>query len=421
MARRTKTWGRRIGKVVAVLLVVAALAVTGYYLFGKMSATEPGELLTATIERGDIERTVSCTGTLSAVETVDVGAQVSGTITKLHVDYNDAVTEGQVLLELDTELFKAEVRESKAQIKKAKAELKKAKADSDRVQKLFDKGYASQEDQIAAITQVQVASATLIAAQASSKRASAQLGYSVIRSPIDGKVLARNVEEGQTIASSFNTPSLFILAADLSRMKIEASVDESDIGLIQEGQSARFSVQAYPDRVYDGTVRQVRLVPETIQNVVKYTVVVDVANEDGTLLPGMTATVDFIVESRQGVLLVPTRALSFTFTPDMLPPPGKRGFQIPFLGEPGDGKRGRPPRPAAEGKERMWVEGKKGMPVPVDFVAGITDGSMTEIVSCDGIVEGTTVLTGYRQGSTEEKTQRKRLFGPPPGGRGPPL
>jgi len=400
---------------IAVALAVLAAAAAGIYVFVIARKSEPAELVGVKIEKGDVERVVSCTGTLSAVETVDVGAQVSGTITKVHVDYNDTVSEGQILLELDTELLRAEVKEAKAQVKKARAELEKSKADLDRTRKLFEKGYATDEERIAAETQVDVARATLDSAQASGKRASVQLGYAVIRSPIDGKVLARNVEQGQTIASSFNTPSLFILAADLSEMKIEARVDESDIGLISEGQLARFTVQAYPDRVYEGKVRQVRFTPETVQNVVKYTVVVDVSNEDGTLLPGMTTTVDFVVDARHDVLLLPNKALSFKLTPDMLPSPGPS--LLPFWAGKTDEQP--PPPPLRDGMARVWVLEKNGPPRPVDVTAGITDGSVTEVVAGSGLSEGMTVVTGQQATGEEEKKSRKRLFGPPRGG--PPM
>ncbi len=412
-----------IGKVAAVVIVLGVLALAAAYFSRSTAQGEAGQLVLGQVRVGDVERVVSCSGTLSAVETVDVGAQVSGTIKKLHVDFNEEVKEGQVLLELDTSLFAADVKQARAGVARAKAELDKAKLDLARIRKLHEKGYATEEDFIVAQTQVETAKASLASAKASSSMSTTKLGYTVIRSPIDGTIITRNVEEGQTIASSFSTPSLFIIAADLSAMQIEANVDESDIGLIQVGQIARFTVQAYTDRTYDGTVRQIRLTPQTIQNVVNYSVVVDVQNDDRSLLPGMTATLDFIVDQRKGVLVVPSAALSFELTAEMLAPPQERGvlFWLEMKALFGKAPGGKRPAmdPVPEGRDRVWILAKDGRPMPVDIVTGLADEASTEVVSPGALHERDRVITGYKK-EAAKKASGPKLFGGPPGGGPPP-
>ena len=222
----------------------------------------------AEVRRGTLETTVSSTGTLAAVETVEVGTQVSGTIAKIHVDYNDRVGKGQVLAVLDQALFTAQVREAEANVAKAKATLVQAEDEFQRNQPLFDKGFLSAREFLPVRIGVDTAKAGLAAAEASLARARTNLAYTVIRSPIDGTVIKRSVEAGQTVAASLNTPTLFLIARDLKQMQIEADIDESDIGQIQVGQTVRFTVQSYPGRTFTGQVSQIRLQPRTISNVV---------------------------------------------------------------------------------------------------------------------------------------------------------
>jgi HlyD family secretion protein len=254
---------------------------------------------------------VSCTGTLQAVGTVAVGTEVSGTIEKVLVDYNDRVKKGQILAQLDLELFQAEAAKARGEVLRARALLRQAEAEYRRNRPLLAEGHLSAQEFLDYETGLATARADLMTAEAALKKSDTNLRNAGIRSPIDGTVIERQIEKGQTVAASFNTPTLFILAEDLARMEIEADVDESDIGQIREGQKVRFTVQAYHDREFDGRVAQIRLNPTEESNVVTYTVVVEAANPEGLLLPGMTATADFVVDGVENALLVPDAALQY--------------------------------------------------------------------------------------------------------------
>ncbi len=355
----------------------------------------------AEVRRGSLETTVSSTGTLAAVETVEVGTQVSGTIARIAADYNDRVTRGQVLAVLDQALFTAQVGEAEASVAKARASLEQAEDEFRRNQPLFDKGFLSAQEFLPVRIGVDTARAALAAAEASLARARTNLAYTVIRSPIDGTVIKRSVEAGQTVAASLNTPTLFLIARDLKQMQIEADIDESDIGQIRVGQTVRFTVQSYPDRTFAGTVRQLRLQPRTISNVVNYTVLVEAANPDGLLLPGMTATLDCVVSRAENVLLVPNAALRFQ------PQAEKETAASPAAG-------------AGKGEEqagRLYVlEGGKTLrAVPVK--KGESDGVQT-VVSGSGISEGLQVVSGIKP---EPKGKSGNFFSflRPPRGSGP--
>jgi HlyD family secretion protein len=288
-------------------VVIAALAMI-LLLSTRKNGTE-GAYQFVEVTRGDLENTVSATGTVNPVSTVEVGTQVSGIIDVLNVDFNDVVRKGQVLAVLDTSLLKAAVLDAQAQVNRTQALYDQAVADHQRNLPLFEKGFISEQEFLPLEISVKTTRASLQSARVALGRAETNLGYAVIRSPIYGTVIQRAVEQGQTVAASLQAPVLFIIAEDLSQMEIHAQVDESDIGYVREGQAVRFDVQAYPDRMFSGTVKQVRLQPTTVQNVVNYTVIVDAPNPDGLLLPGMTATIDFIIEQREDVLLVSNAAL----------------------------------------------------------------------------------------------------------------
>ena len=414
MSRKLSVVGRILKRLAVVVVVLAAAGAAVFYVLKVRGEDEAVQLTFAAVKRGDVEDTVSCTGTLSAVGTVSVGSQVSGTIEKLLVDFNDVVKKGQVLLKLDKSLFNAEVQSAGATLAKAKAELRKAEAEYERSSTLFEKGYVSQSDFILAETTVETARASLQSAQATLKRAKANQKYTVITSPIDGTVIERNVEEGQTIASSFSTPELFVIAEDLSKMQIEASVDESDIGLIKQGMPVRFTVQAYADDEFNGTVRQIRLKPVTVQNVVTYTVVVDAANEKGLLMPGMTATVDFIVASREDVLLVPNSAIAFNPSAGMLRPAAasKGGGTPGAVKSKGTAKKN---FAKISGKACVFIKGADGLLSPSCFVPGISDGSVTEVMGETTLAEGKPVATGTTTGTKTEKEEKKSSGLPLPG------
>lgn len=297
---------------VSALLVLALVGGGIFWWYDRDESSSVAQSYqTVRIERGTLERTVSSTGTLAAVETVDVGTEVSGTVEKVLADYNDRVKKEMVLAVLKPDLFNAAVNEAEGSVKQAEATLAQARNDLQRNRPLHEQGFLSDQEFSPYPTAVAKAEAALASARAVLARARTNLRNSVIRSPIDGTVIQRSIDAGQTVAASLNTPTLFVIARDLARMQIEAAVDETDIGQIKDGQQVRFSVQSYPDRNFSGIVRQIRLQPATVQNVVTYTVIVSADNNEGLLLPGMTATLDFIVEHEENVLLVPNAALRF--------------------------------------------------------------------------------------------------------------
>ncbi len=297
-------------------VIVAALAVFLILWTGRNGAESTYQFVEIT--RGNLENTVSATGTVNPLSTVEVGTQVSGIIDVLNVDFNDVVRKGQVLAVLDTSLLKAAVLDARAQVDRAQALYDQAVAERRRNLPLFEKGFISEQEFLPLEISVKTTRAGLQSARVALGRAETNLGYAVIRSPIYGTVIQRAVEQGQTVAASLQAPVLFIIAEDLSQMEIHAQVDESDIGYIREGQTVRFDVQAYPEKIFSGIVKQVRLQPTTVQNVVNYTVIVDAPNPDGLLLPGMTATIDFIIEQSEDVLLVSNAALRLQPTQRML-------------------------------------------------------------------------------------------------------
>jgi HlyD family secretion protein len=263
------------------------------------------------IGNGDVTQTVTANGTLNPVVLVNVGTQVSGTVRKLYADFNQKVAVGQVLLELDPIIFKAAVESSEGALADARAALKLAQANEQRMRELFAQEYVSRQDLDQAVQARETATAKVQQAVGQLEKDRANLGYSVIRSPVSGVVVSRQVDVGQTVAASFQTPTLFQIAQDLTRMQIDTNVAEADIGKVQVGQTVRFTVDAFPERSFLGRVRQIRLNPIVQQNVVTYNVVVEVSNPDLLLMPGMTAYISVQVSEKKNVLLVPNAALRF--------------------------------------------------------------------------------------------------------------
>lgn len=380
------------------------------------------------VKKGGLENIVTSTGTLSALETVEVGSQVSGIIEKLYVDFNDPVKKGQVLAVLDKTLYEVSVRDSEAKVSQARASLAQATAEVRRNQPLFEKGHISEMEFLVLKTTAHTSQASLEIARASLNRARTNLEYTVIRSPIDGTVIERTVDAGQTIAASFQAPKLFVIAEDLTRMQIEANVDESDIGQIRQNQEVRFTVQTYPEKTFKGTVRQVRLQPQTIQNVVNYTVIVDAPNQDKSLLPGMTATVDFIMEQVEDVLLISNKALSYNPPQEMMREIFQRqmksrqikGQQAGGPGGmfPGSGSGQRNPFQMPDDVGRVFIlDADNSLSIAL-FKKGATDGLYTEIkqVLRGKLEPGTRIITGIQKKKTE-KSESKNTLLPRPGGR----
>lgn len=366
---KTKKNKTKSGKIRFIIIGVLSILLCGWYVFAHQKSPEQRTQFTfAQIELGNFELTVSSTGTLAAVETVEIGTQVSGTIDKLMVDYNDTVKNGDVLAVLDQSLFKVAIQNAKAGLLKAQAELKEAESEYKRNKPLYEKGYISEQEFLPLETAVTISKASLLSAKASLQQAEIDLKHTVISSPIDGIVIDRSVDAGQTVAASLSTPTLFLVAKDLSQMQIETNVDETDIGQIQKGQHVRFSVQSYSDRIFTGTVRQIRLQPETVDNVVTYTVIVEASNEPGLLLPGMTATADFIVHDTQNALLVPVAALQFN--------PGMEN--------------------GVSNSSQLFCQDHDGRVEPVSVDIGQSDGLVT-VVSGKDVTEGMKVAIGVRK------------------------
>jgi len=329
---------------------------TGIALYVRNNRAADFAFRTVPVERGPLRVIVTATGTLSAITTVQVGTQVSGTIARIYVDFNDRVRKGQVLAELDKRPLIAALNDAEAAYERAQAEVRQTERNLERAKRLLAQNLIAQADYDAALSNYETAVANLKSAEANLSRARTNLFYATITSPIDGVVVSRNVDVGQTVAASFNTPTLFVIANDLRKMQVLANVDEADIGRVRVGQPVTFTVDSYPDRVFHGRVEQIRLQPTVNQNVVTYTVVIDAPNPEGLLLPGMTANVTILVAEKPDVLKVPMMALRF------MPP---REYLEQFRSErPGRGRR--PGEQAGRDGRRAFGDGRPAMPFGVD-------------------------------------------------------
>lgn len=370
------------------------VVVAGFWAYRRAKGGEAPAYRFATVGRGNLEAAVTATGTLSALRTVQVGTQVSGQVSAIYVDFNDRVTQGQLIARIDPTLQDQAVREAEAGVERSQAESLKAERDYTRALRLRDSGGLTESEFNDAEYARAVAQADAKSSRVTLDRARRNLTYTSIYAPIDGIVVERDVDVGQTVAASLQAPQLFLIANNLSRMQVLASVDESDIGSIHEGQLVRFTVQAYPDEAFTGTVRQVRLQSTIKENVVNYTVVVQVANPKGKLLPGMTATVSFITGSASDALLVPNAALRFK-------PAGVSGDSMPAL----------------------WYIGTDGQLTRLPVRAGLSDGQKTQVEGT-GLRAGLQVIIGTTQGAISStgvgttaspfRTQRQPAAGPPP-------
>ena len=380
----------------AIAGLIVALAAGSFYAYRQNAAQSPEQRykLQAT-ERGDITQTVSANGTLNPVVLVSVGTQVSGTVTRLYVDFNDKVEKGQALLELDDSLLAAQARQTAANVRNVAAALDLARANEARMRALFEQEYVSRQELEQAIQARRSTEAQFAQAKAAAEKDQVNLAYTTIRSPVSGVVVDRVVDLGQTVAASLQTPTLIKIAQDLSEMRIDSSFAEADIGKIREGQKVRFTVDAFPNRSFQGEVQQIRLNPTTQQNVVTYNVRVSLSNPEQILLPGMTAYVSIGVASRQNVLLVPNAALRFKPT-DVTGNNGDRAAAAPPSG----------PKPASEGsgeskgksRKRDSASGtvyivEKDELKPVSVQTGITDNRNTEVLGGD-LKEGDKVVVG---------------------------
>lgn len=347
-------------------LAIAGLALGGYYWLGQGNPSGEPRYKTEAAERGSIIQYVSANGTLNPVTMVNVGTQVSGTVKSIHADFNQQVKAGQVLAELDPALFRAALAQSSANLANARAQLKLARAEEARFRSLVEQQYASRQELDRAVTAREQAEAAVRLAEAQVSRDQTNLDLSVIRSPVSGTVIDRQVDVGQTVAASFQTPTLFRIGKDLTRMQIDTTVAEADIGLIRVGQTVDFLVDAFPDQTFTGRVEQIRLNAKTEQNVVTYNVVVSVANPELKMLPGMTANIKVRIQARDDVLRVPAAALRYR--PQRQPDDAK--------GDDAALRRKKEGGPAVY----KLVQGE---PVRVAVKTGISDQQFTEIVSGD--------------------------------------
>jgi HlyD family secretion protein len=335
------------------------------------------------IDKGDIQVMITATGKINPVTKVQVGTQVTGTLSKIYVDFNQKVKKGQVIAQIDPTFLKAQLLEAEANLEKAKAQVDQSQKTSERASELFDRKLISQSEKEEAATNYNLALAQHKQAQAAYHRAEVSLQYTTIISPIDGVVISRNVDVGQTVAASLQAPILFVIANDLSQIQVEATIDEVDIGKVKVGQDVSFYVDAYSDEKFSGTVAQIRLQPIISQSVVSYEVIIDVANKENKLLPGMTANLSIIVETKKNVNKAPNMALRYqpSLTQEQFKSFSER------LGGQFDMKN----------NTILWSLSEQGQLEPIIIKPGITDGNYTEIK--EGFVsEGVKVIVGVSSG-----------------------
>jgi HlyD family secretion protein len=360
---------------------VAVLALAWFAYANAWGRSTRSGFVTATVERGDIAEVVGATGVLQAVTTVQVGSQVSGTIASLSADFNSRVTKGQVIARLDPALFEARVEQARANLVAAKANVERTAAAAEDARLKYERGKTLAAQDLlpqsdldsakatydGAVAQDRATKAAVVQAEASVNQALLDLSHTVITTPIDGVILSRSVDVGQTVAASLQAPTLFIIANDLKQMQVKASIDEADIGRVKAGQRVNFRVDAHPDEEFHGTIEQVRLQPITNANVVTYDTLITVANPDEKLMPGMTATVSVVINEKKGVLRVPAAALRYR----------PEGF--------------------AERGRFLFLKGEDGKPKPTSVKIGLSDGAYTEIA--EGATEGAQVITGADGGA----------------------
>ena len=393
--------------------LLAAAIIGGLVIYWQLYRVVPPQYRLQTLENSDISQTVSANGTINPVTLVSVGTQVSGTVKKLYVDFNSKVKKGQILLELDDALLAAQQKQSHANVQSAEASLEFATANEARMRSLFAQDYVSRQELESAVQAKKSAQAQLQLAQATVEKDRANLAYSVIRSPVSGVVVDRAVDVGQTVAASLQTPTLFKIAQDLSRMQIDANFAEADIGNIRIDQTVRFTVDAFPNRNFQGVVKLIRLNPTTVSNVVTYDVVINVDNPEQILLPGMTAYVNIAVAERKDVLLVPNAALRFKpANTDMQKPAAnqKNDAQKSGGGQPGDSMGSKKPRHDAFSGKVYVLEKDELKPISVSL--GITDNRNTEIVGGE-LKAGDQVVVGEAPAEDKSKSSGKpslRMF-----------
>lgn len=379
-------------------IIIIILVVAGLFLFFRLVSGRGGkemEVMTKKVSKGEITDVITATGTLKALNTVDVGTQVSGVIDELYVDFNDKVKAGQVVARLDTKTLSANVSDARSNLERAQLQVQQLKLTYERTKGLYEQKLVSKEEFERAEYEYNNASVNVKMQRVQLDRAAVNLGYASVISPINGVVISRNVSKGQTVAAAFTTPTLFTIAQDLQDMLIEADIDEADIGKVQVGQPVEFFVDAYPEETFTGRVKQIRLQPKSVQNVVNYTVIIELRNEEMKLFPGMTANLSITVEDKKNILVVPATALNYVL-PDDLP------ADIQVVDETGfdDNEMGN--------RSRVWIKENNTLKAVVVHT-GISDGSMYELVK--GLNENAEVVTSVEE-IKPNVTRKKSPFVP---------
>jgi len=410
-----RNWGRMI---MALVLLLACGA--GAYAWQARKAQPQVFYKTAAIARGDIVQSVTASGTISPIKTVTVGSQVSGQITELMVDYNSPVTNGQLIAQLDPSTYEQLLVQAEADLANANAALSLAKLTYQRAKQLDDQKAKPRSELEKAEVELQQAEATFKSRGAALKKVQVDLERTTIYSPIDGVVISRAVDVGQTVAANFNAPTLFTIAKDLKEMRIQTAVSEADIGGVREGEMVRFTVDAFPNLTFAGEVTQVRFEPSTNQNVVTYASIVNVRNDELKLRPGMTANATIITAERRNVLRIPNAALRFTPPAAAIPAAAKSAnaeskgpvSAQPSAAAPAPGMATERLAPASNARTVYLVEGgATGAALkPVSVRTGVTDGTWTEV--SEGLEEGDSVVTGTASATTVASTSSKATSNP---------
>jgi HlyD family secretion protein len=399
-------------KMIIIAVTVAAVLAGSYFIFKKSPGTGNADIEyeTAVISYGNIENSVSATGRIEPLSKVEISTQVSGKIEKIYVDYNDRVRKGQLIAEIDKTNLQSALKDEENALNSAQLDYDYRLKSYNRAKDLFDNKFSSDSDLETAKYNLDNAAVKLERSKLSYEKAKDNLSYAMITSPIDGVVLSVSVEEGQTVAASFSAPTLFTIVNDLTKMQVEADIDEADIGTVKIGQEVEFTIDAYPEDKFSGTVSQIRLEPTTSSNVVTYSVIVDAQNPDSKLLPGMTASLNIFSLKLDNVLVVPAKALSFNPDNDNTSP------RHDIKRKPGTGKKDGSKRPARqEGEKQVWVQ-ESGRIIPRPVQLGATDGTNYELVN--GLAENDTVIlsvknkTGKDSDNKENQNSERSPFMP---------
>ncbi|MGH1436253.1 MAG: efflux RND transporter periplasmic adaptor subunit [Lewinella sp.] len=408
---------RRIKSIGLILLI--GLAAGGYLFFNQQETAATITTETVLVGKGDIAETITATGTVEPITQIEVGTQVSGVVEKVYVDYNSTVKKGQLIAELDKTNLSAAVAEAKTNLAIAQNELDYLQTLADRKEALFSNNNGSKADYEEAMYKLEAAQGNLSQRKIELSRAQTNLGYANIYSPIAGVVLSKGVNVGQTVAASFSTPTLFTIAQDLSKMQVEADVDEADVGNVQPGQRVAFTVDAFTDEVFNGIVTQLRLNPTVTSNVVTYTVVIKADNPDLKLLPGLTATVTIYTYENNDVLTLSARAINFEPDKELL-----KQYHAQFLPSTPDEGRPNPmpvnsPQQQAGNEKTVWVK-KGNQLVPITITVGQSDGIKVEVLS--GLEAGDEVVANLKVSEvpvvvSKDGSPSSPFMPTPPGGK----